>query len=280
MIIPFSLPPGLVRKCEALEGVLSGAETIGVAYSGGADSAFLAWFAMRVLGRKVHCLLAVSPFLSARERAGAVETVRSLDLPLEEIVFDPLAVASVRENPTDRCYHCKREIMTRVKARAMELGCSVVVDGTHAGDVGGHRPGRRALRELGILSPLAQAGLVKEDIRELSRLANLPTWNKPSQSCLATRVPYGAILTPELLSGVERAEALLLDLGCRQVRVRAHGDMARIEMDAESFRLILDGKNADELVGRIRALGFARVVLDLQGYRSGSWDEGIVNDAV
>ena len=202
-----------------------------------------------------------------------MDVARKIELRVEPIFLDPSSIPLVRQNPVDRCYHCKMEVMKQIKRRAEELSCSVVVDGSHAGDRTGHRPGRRALHELGVLSPLALAGLEKHEIRELSRLAGLPTWNKPSQSCLATRFPYGTELTHERLSRVEQAEEILWDLGCEQVRVRYDGETARIEINPDAFHLILDQTTRESITLRFRQLGFIHVTLDLAGYRSGSWDE-------
>jgi uncharacterized protein len=165
--------------------------------------------------------------------------------------------------------------MTMVKSRAKELNCTFIADGTQAGDTSGYRPGRKALEELGISSPLAEAGLDKSDIRELSRLAGLPTWNMPSQSCLATRVAYNTELTEELLARIEAAELLLLELGFSLVRVRVHGELARIEVAPADFPKLIDESIRKLIVEKFKVLGFAHISLDLAGYKSGSWDKGL-----
>ena len=250
---------------------------LAVAYSGGVDSNFLAWFVLKVLHKETIAFFVTSPFIGERERESARAAAAEIGLRLVEISLDPLAISAVRENPADRCYHCKRVVMQHVKRQASELECSAVLDGSHAGDLKGYRPGRRALEEFRILSPLAAAGLEKAEIRQLSRLAGLSTWNKPSLSCLATRVPYGTTLSPELLLRIERAEDYLWDLGCRQVRVRSRGDSARIEIDPADFPLLMDNANREAALRLFRELGFTHVSLDLAGYRSGSWDESVTS---
>lgn len=266
-------PPGIRDKYRELEQLLSRPKRIGVAFSGGVDSTYVAWFAGRRLGKPTVLFFADSPFVSARDRSCANRTADWLGLDLEVLDLDPLQVAEVRSNSADRCYHCKKAIFERILARAAEMGCDTVADGSHAGE-SGYRPGKRALEELAVMSPLALAGLVKDDIRLLSRSAGIPNWNKPSQSCLATRAPYGTTLTGELLRRIEKAEECLFDLGCSQVRVRVHGDLARIETAQEDILLLATYTNRQEIVRRLSELGFVHVALDLAGFRSGSWDGG------
>jgi uncharacterized protein len=244
-----------------------------VAYSGGVDSTFLAWFAARVLGMELFAIFVNSPFVSRREHDWAHKIALDVGFNLEEIAFDPTSIEAVRSNPPLRCYHCKRAIMTLVKRRAKELNCDFIADGTHAGDAAGYRPGRKALQELSISSPLAAAELDKADIRELSRLGGLPTWDRPSQSCLATRVAYNTDLTEELLAKIEAAESLLIELGFSFVRVRVHGNLARIEIPPEDFPKLVDERVRDRVVKELGELGFAHISLDLAGYKTGSWDK-------
>jgi uncharacterized protein len=270
-----SLHESLQSKLHALEEILKPHNRLAVAYSGGADSTFLVWLAQHILQKDMVAILAVGPFLSARERTSAFDVAQRLAFHLEVIAIDPLANSSVLENSEQRCYHCKKEIMMSLTARAKDLGCSLVVDGSHAGDLEQHRPGSAALREMGVVSPLALAQFNKSEIREISRAAQLPTWNKFSQSCLATRFPYGTSLTQELISAVERAEDILWDLGCKQVRVRVHGRLARIEVDPDSFPLLTERGAREIIVHDFQKLGFDFVSLDLAGFRSGSWDGAI-----
>ena len=245
---------------------------LAIAYSGGVDSTFLAWFAKEKLQRPVSLFFANSPLIPQRERTDALQTAQRLGLKIEEIDINPLDSVALRNNPTDRCYYCKKEVFSRILDRAEQACIKVIADGSHAGDVG-YRPGKRALLELGVFSPLALAGLDKEDIRVLSREAGIPNWDKPSQSCLATRVPYGAHLTTELLARIEKAEDYLIELGCAQVRVRIHGDLARIEAAPTDFPILIASDAREEVINRLGTLGFARVTLDLAGFRSGSWDK-------
>ncbi len=262
----------LRNKCRELERILSAFGRIGIAFSGGVDSTFLAWFAKDKLGDSTTLFYANSPFISAREHENALRTAHWLGLRLEILDVDPLDSVEVRENPVDRCYFCKQEVFGRILARARELGIGTIADGSHAGD-SGYRPGKKALAELGVISPLAKAGFDKDEIRLLSRNAGIPIWNKPSQSCLATRVPYGKRLTKELLAKIEKAEDYLVRLGCVQIRVRVHDDLARIEAAPTDFDLLVSPDIRLRVSGHLGELGFAHTTVDLAGFRSGSWDK-------
>lgn len=274
MNFPFGISRLLEKKCKALEEVLSPHDPVALAYSGGVDSSFLAWFIRTVMQKELFAFFVKSPFISSREYENVLRVAGEIGLELHEIELDILGLDPVAKNPVERCYFCKKQVMTSILKRAGELKCSVLVDGTNAGDSKAYRPGQRALRELGVLSPLALSGLEKTQIRELSRLAGLSTWNKPSQSCLATRIPYGTALTLEILSRIERAEAFLCDLGFNQVRVRVHGEeLARIEVSPEDFSFFLRNVARSRIIDFFQKLGFIHVTLDLAGFRSGSWDE-------
>lgn len=259
-------------KCRKIERVLEPFDRIGVAYSGGVDSTFVCWFVHEKLGKEVVALFADTPFISTGERGEALRTAGHIGMCPEILTFNPLDSGPVKDNPVDRCYFCKKEIFTRISERAGQLGCQAVLDGSHAEDGAAWRPGRKALSELHVLSPLALAGMTKDEIRRLSRAAGLPNWDKPSQSCLATRIPYGTALSRELLARVEKAEELLHGLGCVQVRVRLHGDLARIEVPESDFSVLVKPENRRNIVEEFGKLGFVHVSLDLAGFRSGSWD--------
>lgn len=241
-----------------------------VAFSGGADSAYLAWAAHRVLGEAALAVTALSPSFSRHDREQAEACIRAAGLRHEFIrtrEFDnPLYVA----NGADRCYHCKDELFDRMDALARERNFHAIAYGINADDTRDFRPGHRAAREHRVLAPLLEAGLAKEEIRLLSRRAGLPTWDRPASACLASRVPYGTPVTPELLDKIDRAEAVLRDLGFRQFRVRAHGDLARIELAPGELSRGFDAGIAQQMAARLKSLGFAFVALDLEGYLPGS----------
>jgi uncharacterized protein len=241
-----------------------------VAYSGGVDSAVLAVAAHRVLGSgRMLAILGVSPSLGAHQRALALGIARDHAIPLREVATDELADPGYAANAPDRCYFCKRELWARLAAVAAECGLAVVADGTNADDLAEHRPGRRAGGERGVVSPLAEAGLRKSDVRALARDLGLPNWDAPAAPCLASRVLYGLSVTPRRLRQVEDAEAVLRDLGVRgDLRVRHRGAEARLEVAPAEFARVR--AHGAAIGARLRALGFERVTLDLAGYRRGS----------
>jgi len=243
-----------------------------VACSGGVDSSLLAALAVRALGKgRVRCVLLDSPLVPRREVEEAKETAAELGLPLEVVAFPILEDDAFRANRSDRCYTCKKASSRLLKEVARREGIDTVADGTHASDLGTYRPGLAASDEEGICHPLAEAGVTKQDIRRIARECDLPFWNKPSAACLATRIPYGDEVTKEVLGRIEAAEDLLHDRGFRQVRVRVHGDVARIEVPPEELERLFAVR--DEVTAPLRRIGFTYVALDLAGYRSGSMDE-------
>ena len=243
-----------------------------VAYSGGVDSSLLAALAVRALGKEgVRCVLLDSPLVPRREVEEAKEVAGRLGLPLEVVAFPVLDDETFRANRPDRCYTCKKASARLLKELARREGIDTVADGTNVSDLGAYRPGLAASDEEGICHPLAGAGATKADIRRIARECGLPFWNKPSAACLATRTPYGDEVTEEVLGRIEAAEEVLHDRGFRQVRVRAHGDVARIEVPSDELERLFALR--DEVTAALRRIGFAYVALDLAGYRSGSMDE-------
>jgi uncharacterized protein len=261
-----------LEKQRRLFDSLGGLDSLLVAYSGGADSAYLAWAAHRVLGERALAVTALSPSFSRHDREQAEACIRAAGFRHEFIRTQEFENPVYVANGADRCYHCKDELFEQMEALARERNFRAIAYGINADDTRDFRPGHRAAREHRILAPLLDAGLSKQEIRLLSQRAGLPTWDRPASACLASRVPYGTPVTPELLDKIDRAEAALRELGFRQFRVRAHGDLARIELaPAELFRG-LDVAIAQQIGARLKSLGFAFVTLDLEGYRQGSFN--------
>lgn len=263
----------LAAKLERLKNFLRELGNVAIAFSGGVDSTFLLKIAHETLGDKVIALTAASVFVPRREVDAAKKFCA--DENIRQIIFsaDVLNVDGVKENPENRCYLCKRALFENFLRLARENNFAHVVEGSNVDDDGDYRPGMRALAELEIKSPLKVAELYKSEIRALSREMNLPTADKPSMACLASRFVYGELLTAEKLSAVETAENFLLDAGFKQFRVRVHGKLARVEILPEDFSRLIEMRAA--LVDKIKSLGFVYVTLDLQGFRSGSMNVGL-----
>ncbi|MFY9531560.1 MAG: ATP-dependent sacrificial sulfur transferase LarE [Candidatus Acidiferrales bacterium] len=259
-----------VKKQQRVVESLRSLDSLLVAFSGGADSAYLAWAAHTTLGSRALAITAISPSFSAHDRRQAEEFARSAALRhecIETSEFEnPLYVA----NNADRCYHCKDELFNRMEELARARGFAAIAYGINADDTHDFRPGHRAAHEHRILAPLLDAGLTKPEVRFLSQRAGLSTWDRPASACLSSRVPYGTAVTPQLLAQIERGEAALRGMGFRQFRVRAHGELARIELAPEELARGMDPNIAAEIASRLRQAGFAYVTLDLEGYRSGS----------
>jgi uncharacterized protein len=253
----------LLARLAALDSVL-------VAFSGGADSAYLAWAAHRALGERAKAVTALSASYTAHDRAEAEAFVRETGVRHEFVSTDEFANPLYVANNPDRCYHCKDELFAVLDRLAAARGFAAVAYGVNADDTGDFRPGHRAAAEHRVLAPLLEVSLAKAEIRELSRRAGLRTWDRPASACLSSRVPYGTAVTPELLERVERAEAALRALEFRQFRVRAHGELARVEIAPEELPRALDAAMATRIAAAVRAAGFTWVTLDLEGYRQGS----------
>ncbi len=247
-------------------------DSVAVAYSGGTDSTLLLKVAYDVLGReRVVALTAVSPSQPAVEREEACNLAREIGVRHVLIETHEMEDAHYIENTPERCYFCKRVILESLTRYAQREGFAVVVDGANADDLHDHRPGTRAAREWGVRSPLQEIGLSKSEIRTIARTLGLPNWDKPSAACLASRVPYGTPITVELLQRIEQAEAFLRQIGVRQLRVRHHGVLARIEVEPNDFLMIMDHRT--EIIQRLQSLGYIYVTLDLAGFRSGSMND-------
>lgn len=245
-----------------------------VAFSGGVDSTFLARVAFDALGEAVEAVTGISPSVAAAEREEAQALAAAIGIRHRFVETHELDNPAYVANSTMRCFHCKDELYGVLGAIAATSGGATVVDGTNADDAGDWRPGRRAAAEHGVRSPLLELGFRKAEIRALSREMGLTTWDKPAMACLASRIPHGTAVTVEALDQVGAAEAALRRLGLRQLRVRHHGDVARIETDAEGMALFFAVENRERAVGALRNLGFRHVALDLAGYRQGSMNVG------
>jgi uncharacterized protein len=265
----------LIEKDARLREALAGLKSVIVAFSGGTDSAYLAWAATSVLGSAAHCVTADSPSYPSRHRAIAQRLARDFSLHHEFIVTGEMEKPEYRANEPDRCYYCKQELFTQLNALARERGIAAVLDGANADDRGDYRPGRKAARELGVRSPLDDADLSKAEIRELSRRAGLPTWDEPASACLSSRIPYHSEVTREKLAMIERAEDALIALGFRICRVRHHGEVARLELGPDEMARAFEPATRDAIVRELKAIGYRYITLDLQGYRMGSLNEGV-----
>lgn len=250
-------------------------DSVIVALSGGADSAYLAWAAHQALGDRALSVTALSPSFASHDREQVEALVRQTGLRHEFFETHEVENPQYAANNADRCYYCKDELFTSLDRIARERGFSAVAYGVNADDTHDFRPGHRAAAEHRVLTPLLDAKLAKSEIRELSRRAGLATWDRPASACLASRIPYGSEVTPEKLAQIERGEAILRAMGFRQFRVRHHGELVRIEIAREELERALRLEITQELARKFREVGFLYVTLDLDGYRQGSLNAGL-----
>jgi uncharacterized protein len=265
----------LQEKLEMLRNSIRRMQRVAVAYSGGVDSTFLLKMAHDALQENAVALTARSATYPAREFRQAVLFVQKIGARHVIIDSEELEIEGFSDNPPNRCYLCKNGFFSKTIQWARQNGIRYVADGSNADDLADYRPGMQAAREMGVVSPLQEAGLNKDDIRMLSKELNLPTWDKPASACLASRFPYGQKITREGLRQVDQGEQFLLDLGFRQVRVRHHGNVARVEVSADERGKFFDTALMDRISDQFRKLGFLYVSLDLRGYRTGSLNDAI-----
>ena len=267
----------LHEKKQRLEEYLRGLGSVAVAFSSGVDSTFLLKIAHDVLGEKAIAVTARSCSFPIRESEEAAAFCKAEGIKQIVVESDELSIEGFSQNPPNRCYICKRELFTKILSIAAEHGITYVAEGSNMDDNGDYRPGLTAVAELGIKSPLREAELTKEEIRLLSKEMGLPTWDKPSFACLSSRFVYGETITKEKLSMVEKAEQRLLDLGFRQVRVRIHNNIARIEIDRAEFEKLIQPEISEPLSRYLHELGFLYASLDLDGYKTGSMNKTLQN---
>lgn len=267
------LSPELAEKLARLEEVLRQLGSVALGFSGGIDSSLVAWVGSRILGERMLAITIRSPVESPEETALAIEFAKEAGIRHLVVDIDDLADPLFSSNPPDRCYHCKLRRFGELRKLADREGLQAIVDGSNTDDAGVYRPGRRAIQELGVISPLSLAGLNKTNIRRLSKALWLPNWDKPAAPCLATRFPYNTQLTREAIEQVGQAESYLHSLGFRTARVRSENSTARIEVEVPAFAELIN--HCNEISQTFSQLGFRHTTLDLAGYRSGSMDEGL-----
>lgn len=265
-------------KLAAVSKRLKELDNFAVAFSGGVDSTFLLAVSKQVRPRNLIAITVSSQFVPRKAVESAKRTAKSVKVKHICLDVDILKNPEIKINSFDRCYHCKKQLFALIKKTAENLGVCHMLHAVNLDDLGDFRPGLKAAEELNFLAPLADAGLTKQEIRYLSRQMGLETWNKPSQSCLATRIPYDTIITGEDLAGIEKAEDMLHDMGFEQVRVRCHGKLARIEVEEARIRKISEKETRHVISSRFSEIGFAHTSIDIDGYASGKMNTGFKKD--
>jgi uncharacterized protein len=263
------------NKQAALEKILGGFDSLLVAFSGGVDSTLLVAMAGKVLGSRVMAVTFAAPFHSRRETLAAIRLAEDLGVRHRLLESDAILPPELAENRRERCYHCKKFLGEQLGNVAAELKVGAIAHGANLDDLKDYRPGFRAAVETGMTAPLLDAGFTKSDIRKLAREIGLSVWNKPALACLATRIPYGTLLTPDRLKKIEQAESTILGMGFSTCRVRLEGNTARIELDPAEISRMLEAPCRDNIVSGIRAVGFAHVSLDLEGYIQGKMNRAL-----
>jgi len=263
----------LEEKINKLKNILKDMCSVVVAFSGGVDSSFLLKMAVDILGKNVIAITAKSPTFPKRELQNAKKIAETLDC--KHIIIDSheLEVEEFKNNPKDRCYYCKKELFSKLLSIKNKNNFNFVIEGTNYDDSHTYRPGLKAIKELGIRSPLLESGLTKKEIREYSKSINLPTWNKPSFACLSSRFPYGEKITAAKLEKIDKAENFLFSLGFKQCRVRYHYPVARIEVEREEIPKTIQPNIRNKIIKELKKIGFSYITIDLEGYRSGSMDK-------
>lgn len=261
------------EKCTLLRQIIEDYHSAVIGYSGGVDSTLLLKVAHDILGNRVMGVIALSPTLPASEFDNALSIAQQYSLPVIIVHSNEIENPDFQKNAHDRCYHCKTELFSLLKKKADEMGFEHIFDGQNADDHTDYRPGTKAAEEFAVKSPLKDAGLTKSDIRHLSQNIGLPTWNKPAQACLSSRIPYGTPVTTERLSKIEKAERVLQKKGFSQFRVRHHENIARIETTTEELGRFLDKELRSYIIHSLKDIGYQYVTIDLEGYRTGSLNE-------
>ena len=270
---PSNPPPNLHQKHEHLLRKLTSLQKVLVAFSGGVDSTFLLFASKEALGENVYAVTVSTPYIPKWEVEEAGQWARKFGI--EHRVIRLSLLNELRNNPPQHCYTCKKHLFSVLLRTAEEMGIPHVIEGTNRDDLKDDRPGRKALQELNIPSPLLEAGLTKSDIRVLSRRAGLDTWDKPAYACLLSRLPVNTRVETADLDRIERAERFLMEIGFRAVRVRTHGAVARIEVDSDRISDLVDADRVHDIQGRLKEMGFGHVAVDLTGYRTGSMNSNV-----